>query len=101
MVEMEDTEFKKCRAIVKFGPATDTDGFKPAEYFQVTIDPSMTSPEGNFIRFGLYKNDEIFGWQRVAAMTVCEVLEETPDLKPLSEDGYTDTQKTVVMRKVI
>lgn len=101
MVEMEETEFKKCRAIVKFGPASDVDGFKPAEYFQVTIDPNMTSPEGKFIRFGLYPNDEIVGWQRVAAMTVCEVLEETPNLKPLSEEGYTETKESVLMRKVI
>ena len=74
-------------AIVKFGPAGfQTDGIKPGEYFQVTIDPQKISPSGEFIRFGATDGDEILGWQRAAAITIVEVLgtygkDETPLLK--------------------
>jgi len=66
---------QKCVAIVKFGPAGfATDGFRPAEYYQVTIDPQKISPYGEFIRFGSNPGDEIMGWQRAAALTVVEIL---------------------------
>ena len=74
---MKALEIKtECRAIVTFGPATETTGLRPGEYFQVTISPSLVSPSGEYIRFGMIPGDEIQGWQRVAAMTVCEILEE-------------------------
>ena len=63
-----------CKAIVMFGPATSTSGFRPAEYFMVTIDPDSVSPSKEYIRFGRYPDDEINGWQRVEALTVCEIL---------------------------
>lgn len=70
-----------CVAIVKFGPAgLATDGTRPAEYYQVTIDPSRVSPSGDFIRFGKEDGsergtgDEIIGWQRCAALTIVEIL---------------------------
>lgn len=66
-------------AIVSFGPrGFTTDGFKPGEYFQVTIDPKKVSPSGEYIRFGTYPADEIVGWQRCEAITICEVLGEWP-----------------------
>lgn len=98
---MEDTPIRKCRAILRFGPETATGGMRPAEYFQATIDPNMVSPSGRHIRFGGYKGDELVGWQRVEAMTVCEVLAETPEAQPESKDGYTDESGTVTMRCVI
>jgi len=61
-------------AIVQFGPATPSSGFRAGEYYQVTIDPNMASPSGRHIRFGLYRGDEINGWQRCAAMTIVEDL---------------------------
>lgn len=76
----------KCVAIVKFGPAgLETDGFRPAEYYQVTIDPSYVSNSGEYIRFGHNPGDEIQGWQRVAALTVIEILadwdgDESPNI---------------------
>lgn len=78
MAEMVPTPItRKSVAIVKFGPAGfDTDGLRPAEYFQVTIDPRYVSKSGDFIRFGQTAGDEILGWQRVAALTVVEVLAE-------------------------
>lgn len=92
--------FGKCAAIVQFGPPTDTSGFRPAEYFQVTIDPNMASPSGEFIRFGFYGGDEIVGWQRVEAMTVCEVLNAEVKAEPNVTDGYTAEEgKTIVFRK--
>lgn len=77
MIEMVAKEFTKpTRAIVKFGPAEDAMGTRPATFYQVVIDPDMVSPAGDYIRFGAYPLDEITGWQKVDAMTVCEVLGE-------------------------
>ena len=70
---------KKCLAIVMFGPPTETSGFRPAEFYQVTIDPKYVSPTGIYIRFGKYPGDEITGWQRIEALTICEVLAEYRD----------------------
>lgn len=74
---------RKSVAIVKFGPAGfPTDGTRPAEYFQVTIDPRYVSKSGEFIRFGQTLGDEIVGWQRVQAMTVVEILAEFEEGQP-------------------
>lgn len=72
---------KKCRAIVMFGPPTDTSGYKAGEFFQVTIDPARVSPGGDYIYFGNTSGDQITGWQRIEAITVCEILGE------YNEDG--------------
>jgi len=101
IVNMEDREIRKCLAIVRFGPETATGGMRPAEYYQVTIDPDMVSPEGGHIRFGMFKGDEIVGWQKLDAMTVCEVLRETPDAEPMTAEGYTKEKESVIMRCVI
>lgn len=92
-VSMEDFTFdRKVRAIVCFGPATPVSGQRPAEYYQVTVDPDLQSPAGEYIRFGQTQGDEITGWQRISAMTVCEVLEELePDPK-----GQTITMRVIV-----
>ena len=74
---MTPTKFeKKTSAIVKFGPATSTDGMRPAEYYAVTIDPEKVTQSGEFIRFGDNQGDELIGWQRCAAMTVVEIIGE-------------------------
>lgn len=92
---------EKVRAIVQFGPPTVTSGLRPAEYFQVTIDPNMKSPTGEFIRFGQYHGDEITGWQRISAMTVCEMLGKS-EKDPLGMDGYTvEKGAEVVMRVMV
>lgn len=68
---------KKTVAIVRFGPAGFiTDGMNAGEFFQVTIDPQKISPSGEFVRFGDSPGDEIMGWQKCKAITVCEVLGE-------------------------
>lgn len=65
------------RAIVCFGPATEVSGFKAGEYYQVVIDPARASPDGQYIRFDSRENDnEIHGWQRCEAITVCSVLQK-------------------------
>lgn len=86
MPELVPTKItKKSVVIVRFGPGGfPTDGFKPAEYFQVTIDPRHVSKSGDFIRLGQTQGDEIVGWQRVAALTVVEVLAEFEDEQPPS-----------------
>ena len=73
----------KCVAIVRFGPSGfTTDGFRPGEYYQVTIDPNRVSPSGEFIRFGIHSDqiegagDELCGWQRCDALCVVEILGE-------------------------
>lgn len=71
---MEREALQKCRAIVMFGPATETAGFRPGVFYQVTLDPKMVSPGGDFIRLGTIEGDEINGWQRIDGLTVCEIL---------------------------
>lgn len=94
-VEMIPQTFdRKVVAIVMFGPATSMSGMRPAEYYQVTIDPQRCSPSGEYIRFGQFVGDEITGWQRVSAMTVVEVLaewsgEEQPKDLPLRMEPIT------------
>ncbi len=89
---------KKVRAIVQFGPATPSSGMRPAEYFQVTIDPNMVSPSGKFIRFDQsFQGGEMHGWQRIEALTVCEVLGDAEDYKV--PEGYTvEAGATVTMK---
>ena len=71
-----------------------------SEFYQVTIDPNMVSPSGEYIRFGQYHGDEIQGWQRVLTMTICEVLGRS-DAKLLSEDGVTfDSSARISLRTV-
>lgn len=101
IVDMERQSLGKCRAIVRFGPETAMGGMRPAEYYQVIIDPNMISPSGKHIRFGMYEGDEIVGWQRVDAMTVCEVIDEKPEGKPLSTMGYSEDRATVEMMVVV
>ena len=61
-----------------FGPPSDTAGMRAGTYYQVTIDPGMASPGGHYIRFDAGRGDEIHGWQRIEALTICEILEEFP-----------------------
>ncbi len=88
MTEMHDIEVKgKTRAIVCFGPMTDTTGTKAGQFFQVTIDPNLASPGGDYIRFDNRQEDEIHGWQRIDGLTICEVLAEEaplPDVPPIT-----------------
>ena len=84
------------RAIVCFGPATALSGMKSGDYYQVVIDPKMASPDGEYIRFdqrnGNPNDNEIHGWQRCAALTVCSVLENM---------GVDPDGETVVMRVIV
>lgn len=77
--ELESRPIKKCRAIVMFGLPGGFLGEKPATFFQVTIDPAKVSPNGEYIRFGFTEGDELVGWQKVSAMTICEILGEYND----------------------
>lgn len=73
-VSQEEITSKK-RAIVQFGPPTTTSGFRAGEYYQCTLDPDMVSPSGEFIRFDAsIQGGELHGWQRIEAITVCEIL---------------------------
>lgn len=93
---------KKVRAIVMFGPPTPTSGFRPAEYYQVVIDPNMKSPSGEFIRFDQpWQGGELHGWQRIDALTVCEILgEETRrGFRTDMPEGYVEEEgASVTMR---
>ena len=100
-IEMDwQTIDRKVRAIVQFGLATGTSGMRPAEYYQAVIDPNMVSPAGDYIRFGQYKGDELVGWQRVEAMTVCEVLGDIDD-EPMASDGYSRRDGAQVVLRAI
>lgn len=90
IIETEEIEItKKVVAIVQFGPPTASTGFRPAEYFMVTLDPNMASPGGKFLRFDQRFQDgcELHGWQRIDALTVCEILRDADDY-PKEVAGY-------------
>lgn len=65
-------------AIVQFGPPVETDGLKPGQFFQVTIDPYKFSPDQEYIRFGAYPGDEIIGWQHADSIYVVSELIKFP-----------------------
>lgn len=89
------------RAIVQFGPATPTSGFRGGEYFQCVIDPNMLSPGGDFIRFDVgFQGGELHGWQRVEALTVCEVLGEAEPYKA-EPQGYKVVDGAKVLIRAI
>ena len=91
-VQMADiTITSKTRAIICFGPATPVTGMRAGDYFQVVIDPEMVSPGGDYIRFMADKECEVLGWQRIAAVTVCEVLEEGAE----NAMGHTVVMKAI------
>ena len=72
----------RTRAIVCFGPATTVTGMRSGDYFQVVIDPAFQSPAGGYLRFdGRIDENEIHGWQRIDALTVCEILEQLEESK--------------------
>lgn len=73
----------KTRAIICFGPATPITGTRTGDYWQVVIDPAMQSPGGDYIRFDLSEECEVHGWQRIDALTICEVLHSATE--PASE----------------
>lgn len=72
-------------AIVRFGPPCESDGLRPAEYYQVVVDPYHFSPCGCFVRFGTYPGDEITGWQKADAIYVMSILKECPHDSDLQE----------------
>ena len=101
-VEMGQFTFKeRIRAIMCFGPATPTTGFRAGDYYQVTIDPNMCSPSGEYIRFGAYQGDEIQGWQRVAAMTVVEDLGPSDVAMVANLPGYTQKPDAGITLRVV
>lgn len=78
-------------AIVRFGPPCDSDGLRPAEYYQVMVDPERFSPCGSFIRFGTYTGDEITGWQRADSIYVLSAIKICPrdcDIKSLEIEWH-------------
>lgn len=90
MIEMENIDLSRTvRAIVCIGPLTESAGARPGSFFQVEINPAMQSPGGKYIRFDNRAGDEIHGWQRIDALTVCEVLEE-----------LDESAETITIRKV-
>lgn len=76
------------RVIVMFGPPAPMSGLRAGEYYQCILDPDQASPSGDFVRFGQYLGDELIGWQRVAALTVVEVLEEDAEAELRQKGGF-------------
>lgn len=84
-VEMQDVVIdRKTRAIICFGPATPVTGYKAGDYFQVLIDPCKQSPGGDYIRFDPSDECEVCGWQRISALTICEILQGSGEELPES-----------------
>ena len=61
-------------AIVRFDDPSPMPREALHVFYQVTIDPGVTSPEGAFIRFGKVPGDEIYGWKPVDLINVYEIL---------------------------
>ena len=57
-------------------------GMRPGDFFQVTVDPELFSPTGEFVRFGENPGDELMGWQRADAVHIGEILGEWDGDKP-------------------
>ena len=102
-VEMESVTIdKRVYAIVRFGPASPVDGYDGRMFLQALIDPNMVSPQGDFIRFDqrFQPNTEIHGWQRVDAITVCEILGDMEGEYKEVPPGYTVVpDASVTLRK--
>jgi hypothetical protein len=99
-VQMKDVEITgRVRAIIQFGPATPVSGCRAGEYYQCTIDPNMVSPGGEFIRFDtVIQGGEVNGWQRIEALTVCEILGDAPEYKDAPPGYVIEENAKVVMR---
>ncbi len=92
---------RKLRAIIMFGPPTDHSGMRPAEYYQVTLDPNMVSPSGEFIRFDqTFQAGEIHGWQRIECLTVCEILGEADEYKEVPSGYQVDPEAVLNMAQI-
>ena len=100
MIPSSTLEIKeKVRALVLFGPPTDTSGFRGWEYFEVVLDPNMMSPSGEFIRLDQgFQPTEMHGWQRVKALTVCEVLGKAAEYNKKPEGYKEDPNAVLVVR---
>tara|TARA_R110000868_G_scaffold3733_2_gene23102 strand:- start:1238 stop:1552 length:315 start_codon:yes stop_codon:yes gene_type:complete len=100
MIETEEMIIDRpVSAIIRFGFPMSTDGFRPGEYLQCTIDPNMVSPGGEFIRFDqIYQKGELHGWQRIAGITVCEILGDAPPMEEKPEGYIRIPDSTVIMR---
>ena len=93
---------KRVSAIVRFGPPTETDGFRPGEYGQCIIDPNMCSPMGDYIRFDqTAQGGELHGWQRVKGITVCEILGDAPPMEHPPAGYEAFERATVTMRAIV
>lgn len=98
-IELTAADVKeKMIAIVKFGPMTDSDGYKAGAFYQVTIDPALRT-NGGFIRFGSNQADEILGWQMADKVFVCEILKVISDDIP-SDIDLNETIKIDDYREV-
>lgn len=87
---------RKTRAIIMFGPPTEISGMRPAEYYQVTLDPNMVSPSGEFLRFDqTFQGGEMHGWQRIECLTICEILGDAGEYEQQPE-GYVMDENAVL-----
>lgn len=93
---------KPVMAIVMYGMPSSLEGFKPGYYFQVVLDPSMKSPGGEYIRCDQrYQVTELHGWQRIAALTVCEVLGDAPPMREIPPGYSVREGEKLEMRRII
>ncbi len=89
-------------AIIMFGAPTDHSGMRPAEYYQVIIDPNMASPSGEFLRFDqILQGGELHGWQRIECITICEVLSEANDYMKEPPLGYIYDENALLTMSIV
>ncbi len=51
-------------------------GRVPEVHYQVTLDPELVSPSGQYIRCGSHPGDEVIGWQPIGELVIVEKLAE-------------------------
>ena len=97
----EVTITEKVHAIIMAGIPSDS-VHKWGTYYQCVIDPNMVSPGGAMIRFDqTFQGGEVHGWQRVNAITVCEILGTAAHYPKTPPDGYVAVEgATVTLRAV-
>lgn len=81
-IKLHDIEVKEpTKAIICMGiPSESNPRF--GTYFECVLDPNMASPGGEMLRFDQQQQrGEVHGWQRVADLTVIELLGAAQDYK--------------------
>jgi len=91
MIELNEiTITEPTRAIICMGIPSELNP-RFGTYYECVLDPQMLSPDERMLRFDqTVQGGEVHGWQRVAELTVVELLGTVPE--PARPEGVTLTE---------